>query len=148
MSNTSIWSIDRTLSKATTQGQNGPGSNGNEGVLHIFQNSKTGASPSDGLFPYPRLSWEGGVYSTALADEADLNQFISIYLSLFISIYLSIYLIQIYIAIWFKSLCHYLHNIRKFFEVFLEFSPFFVYTICQLYNIAWKFYKVGIVVFR
>ena len=31
----SIWPIERTLSGATTLGQNGPGSNGNEGVLHI-----------------------------------------------------------------------------------------------------------------
>ena len=33
----SIWSIDRILSDATTLGQNGPGSNGNEGVLYIPQ---------------------------------------------------------------------------------------------------------------
>ena len=31
----SIWPIDRTLSGATTQGQSGPGSNGNEEVLCI-----------------------------------------------------------------------------------------------------------------
>ena len=31
----SIWLIDRTLSSATTWGQSGPGSDGNEGVLHI-----------------------------------------------------------------------------------------------------------------
>ena len=31
----SIWPIDRTLSGATTPGQSGPGSDGNEGVLHI-----------------------------------------------------------------------------------------------------------------
>ena len=33
----SIWLIDRTLSGATTQGQSGPGSNGNEGVARIAQ---------------------------------------------------------------------------------------------------------------
>ena len=33
--NCSIWLIDRTQSGATTQGQSGPGSNGNERVLHI-----------------------------------------------------------------------------------------------------------------
>ena len=37
MSNNSIRSIDRTLSGATTVGHSGPGSNGNEGVLHIPQ---------------------------------------------------------------------------------------------------------------
>ena len=37
MSNSSIWPIDRTLSGATTLGQSGPGSNGNEGLLHIPQ---------------------------------------------------------------------------------------------------------------
>ena len=30
----SIWSIDKTLSGAITPGQRGPGSNGNEGLLH------------------------------------------------------------------------------------------------------------------
>ena len=35
MSNSSSWSIDRTLSSATTPGQSGPGSDGNEGILHI-----------------------------------------------------------------------------------------------------------------
>ena len=34
----SIWPIDRTLSGATTQSQNGPGSDGNEGVLLSPQN--------------------------------------------------------------------------------------------------------------
>ena len=45
----SIWPIDRNLSGATTPGQSGPGSNGNEGVLHIPQSSKARASPLDGL---------------------------------------------------------------------------------------------------
>ena len=36
MSNSSIWLVDRTLSGATTPGQNGPGNNGNEvGNLHF-----------------------------------------------------------------------------------------------------------------
>ena len=38
------------LSGATTSGQTGPGSDGNEGVLHIPQSSNTaGTSPSDCL---------------------------------------------------------------------------------------------------
>ena len=49
----SIWTIDRTLSDATTQGQSGPVNNGNKGVLHINQSSSiTGASPSC-LMSYP-----------------------------------------------------------------------------------------------
>ena len=49
----SIWPIDRTLSGASTLGQSWPGSNGNEGVLHIPQSSIiTGASPSDCLALY------------------------------------------------------------------------------------------------
>ena len=32
----SIWLIDWTLSGATTPGQSGPGSDGNEGVLQIY----------------------------------------------------------------------------------------------------------------
>ena len=59
MSNNSIWSIDRTLLGATTPGQSGLESNGNEGVLHIPQSSKTGASSSDGFVPYPGHFWGG-----------------------------------------------------------------------------------------
>ena len=40
----SIGPIDRTLSCATTLGQSGPGSNGNERILQIPQISKTAAS--------------------------------------------------------------------------------------------------------
>ena len=62
MSNSSIWPIDRTLSGATTQGQSGPGSDGNEGVLHIRQSSNiTEASSSDFFVSYP----EGESYPSA-----------------------------------------------------------------------------------
>ena len=66
MSNSSIWSKDRTQSGTTTPSQNEPGSNGNKGVLHITQSSRVGASTSDGLVSYPGqlLEW-GGVYSSA-----------------------------------------------------------------------------------
>ena len=47
-SNSSIWSIDETLSGATTLGQSGPGSDGNEGVACITQSSSIAeASPLD-----------------------------------------------------------------------------------------------------
>ena len=36
----SIWSIDRILSGATTPGQSGPGSDGNEAVLRIPQSPR------------------------------------------------------------------------------------------------------------
>ena len=39
--------------------QFGHGSKGNEGVLHIIQNSRTEASPLNGLKSYPRHSFEG-----------------------------------------------------------------------------------------
>ena len=66
----SIQPIDRALSGATTLGQNGPGSNGNEGVCRIPQGpSITGTSPSDCLVSYPEHSAEAqSVYSTAPAD--------------------------------------------------------------------------------
>ena len=79
MSNSSIWPIDMTLSGATTPGQSGPGSDGNEGVLRIPQNSSiTGASLSDCLVSHPEHSWEKSyssiemqvIYSTAPADWA------------------------------------------------------------------------------
>ena len=45
----SIWPIDKTLSGATTPGQNWPGSNGNKGVLRIPQSSSiTTTSPFGG----------------------------------------------------------------------------------------------------
>ena len=54
MSKTSISNYsDRTLLGATTQGQIGPGSDGNDWVFRIPQSpSITGALPSDCLIPY------------------------------------------------------------------------------------------------
>ena len=70
--------MDRALSGATTPGQSGPGSDGNEGVLRIPQSSSiAGTSPSDCLVSYPGHSFGGGsypssekqsMYSTAPAD--------------------------------------------------------------------------------
>ena len=67
------------LSGATTPGQSGPGSDGNEGVLRIPQSSSNaGTSPSDCLVSYPGHSLgrsypfaeKQSVYSTAPADWA------------------------------------------------------------------------------
>ena len=74
-------SIGRALSGVITPGQSGPGSNCNEGVLHISQSSNiTGASQSDRLGSYLGQSlcvWGGypsaevqSVYSTAPAEWA------------------------------------------------------------------------------
>ena len=52
MSNNSIGLIDRTLSGATTPGKSGAGSDGYEGVLHLLQSFKTGASLSESLMSY------------------------------------------------------------------------------------------------
>ena len=52
MSNSSIWPIDETLSGATTPGQSGPESYGNEGTLHIPQSFRVGTSSLDGLASY------------------------------------------------------------------------------------------------
>ena len=79
----SIGPIDRTLKRATSPGQSGPGSDGNEGVLRIPQSTNiTGTSPSDCLVPYRGNSLgDGGsypaadvpvIYSTAPADWAIL----------------------------------------------------------------------------
>ena len=48
----SIWPINGTLTGTITQGQSGPGNNGNESILCIFQSSGTRASPSDGFVTY------------------------------------------------------------------------------------------------
>ncbi len=76
--------MDRALSGATTPGQSGPGSDGNEGLLRISQSSSTaGTSPSDCLVSYPGLSCVCGgsypsaevqsVYSTDPADWARIQ---------------------------------------------------------------------------
>ena len=58
------------LSGATMPGQNGPGSNGNEGVLRIPQSpSITGTSPSDRLVSYSGHSLGGGSYPSAEAQS-------------------------------------------------------------------------------
>ena len=65
----SIEPIDRALSGATTPGQSGPGSDDNEGVLHIPQSSSiAGTSPSDCLVSYPGHSL-GGVGSYPSAEK-------------------------------------------------------------------------------
>ena len=61
MSNSSIWPIDRTLSGASIPSQRVPRSNGNEGVLHIAENSRAEASPSDGYVSYPEHSLRGSL---------------------------------------------------------------------------------------
>ena len=54
--------MDTALSGATTPGQRGPGSDGNEEVLHIPQSSSTAVtSPSDCLMSYPGHSLGGEV---------------------------------------------------------------------------------------
>ena len=80
MSNSSIWSIDRTRSGATTPDQSRPGSNGNEGVVCISQKIQHYWSLTIRLFTLIyRTLVEGGsyssvmiqlVYSTAPADWA------------------------------------------------------------------------------
>ena len=55
-----------TLSSATTPGQSGPGSDGNQGALHIPQNSSiTGTSPSDYLVSYTWYSFGEASYPSA-----------------------------------------------------------------------------------
>ena len=71
-----VWPINWTLLSFSTPDQNDPGSNDNEGALHIPQSSKVRASPSDGLMSYTghSLMWSysnaemQSVYSAAPAD--------------------------------------------------------------------------------
>ena len=63
----SIETMDMVLSCATIPAQSGPWSNGNEGVLHISQNSSiTGTSPSDFFSAIYRTLIGGGYHSTAV----------------------------------------------------------------------------------
>ena len=87
----SSWPIYRILSGATTLGQSGPGSDGNEGVLCIPQSSSnTGTSPSDWLLlclghllgeSYPSAEIQS-VYSTAPTDWVIENWSLTIKCSL------------------------------------------------------------------
>ena len=73
MSNCFIWLVDKTLSSATTLDQSGPGSDGNEEILHIPQSSSITEASSDCLVSYTELALEESypfaeiqsVYSTA-----------------------------------------------------------------------------------
>ena len=60
MSNSSIRPIDRTLSGATTPVRREPGSNDNEGVIHISQSSLAGASASVVCFHIQDTRFFGG----------------------------------------------------------------------------------------
>ena len=60
MSNCAIWPINGILSGASSPVQSRPGSNGDEGVFHIFQRSKSGALLSHCLMSYPGIHWESG----------------------------------------------------------------------------------------
>ena len=63
MPNNSIWPPDKTLSGATTPGQSGPGSNGNEEVLYIPQ-----SSTDENL----SLRWFDVIYRTHLGEVLPL----------------------------------------------------------------------------
>ena len=84
--NSFVWPTDAIL-----VGQSGPGSNGNEWVLHISKSSRTRASPLFGLMKYPGHSLkescssaEMQIYSTA--DRA----FISVRILQSVPLYLSV----------------------------------------------------------
>ena len=65
--NISIWPIDQTLTNSTALHQNGPGSNGNEGILHILQSSRIGASLSGAVLYHTQDTClvEGGMSYSA-----------------------------------------------------------------------------------
>ena len=74
-----IWLVCRTLLSVTAPGQSEAGGNGNKGILHIPQSSRTGASLSNDLMLYLGHMLRGrvlpfaemqSVYSTAPADWA------------------------------------------------------------------------------
>ena len=70
----SIESIDRVLSGATTTGKSGPGSDGNKDVLRIPQSSSiTGTSPSDCLVSYPGHSLVGNLTSPQRCSQCILQ---------------------------------------------------------------------------
>ena len=69
MSDSSVWSVYRTLSGTTIHDQSEPQSNGNEGVLHITQSSMSVASPSEGLISYSGHSLIQRFYGPSQVDS-------------------------------------------------------------------------------
>ena len=80
----SISSINKTLSGATTPGHSGSGNDGNEGVLRIPQSSSTTlTSLSDRLVSYPVCSlW--GSYSSAEVQSAKIYSYVGLNASFFV----------------------------------------------------------------
>ena len=112
MSNIAIWPIDRTLSGATTPGQSGLGSDGNEEVLHIPQSSSfTGASLSHCLISYPGYSLGDSypfaemqsMYSTVPTSHRLVNMIICFQLSYTINIQLQKKKPTGFCIIWFNQ---------------------------------------------
>ena len=68
------WPTDGILTGTTTLDQSWPGSNSNEGVFHIPQNSRTGALSSDGLVSYPEhlRGWGGGFFLLLCRDAVSI----------------------------------------------------------------------------
>ena len=64
-----------TRTGTTNPLQSGPGSNGDEGVLHIHQAFRTGASPSGGLVSYLGHSL-GRVYNPSRQDSMCMDEYI------------------------------------------------------------------------
>ena len=64
--NSSIWTLDETLTSTITPGQSGPGSNGNEGVPDTPQSSRTGDLQRDADQPrWRHYSLSTFVYNNA-----------------------------------------------------------------------------------
>ena len=71
----SVWPIDGTLTGITTPSQSGSGINSNEGVLHIWQISRTGSSSPDAFQCYTKdthFIWpiDGTLTSTTTQDQS------------------------------------------------------------------------------
>ena len=106
----SIWPVDRTLSRATSPGQSGPGNNGNEGVLRIPQSSCiTGAALSDCFVSYlehslgesyPSAEMQS-VYSTAQPTYMCTCMYIYIYIYVCVCVCVCMYVwVCLYIYIY------------------------------------------------
>ena len=74
MSNSSIWYIDRTLSRASTLTQSGPESNENEELLYISQSSRARTSSLNCLMSYAGHSLWGWGVSPLYRDAVGLFQ--------------------------------------------------------------------------
>ena len=78
--NSAIWSMYGILTGTTTPSLRESWSNGNEGVCHLLQSSRTGASLLGSLVSYPGHLWISIFYSSSQLGYMNFSSLVTEYL--------------------------------------------------------------------